>query len=54
MSRVLRATPHPLRPPCWPRGGTTHARRNLLVAAALELVIGLCAFVHWFVPGSPL
>jgi hypothetical protein len=30
------------------------ARRPLAVAVAVELAIGACAFVHWFVPSSPL
>jgi hypothetical protein len=28
------------------------SRRLILGAIAIELVIGLCAFLHWFVPGS--
>jgi hypothetical protein len=30
------------------------ARRTLVTAAAIELVIGACALVHWFVPTPPL
>lgn len=30
------------------------SRRNMLAAVALELVIGVLALVHWFVPGPPL
>jgi len=33
---------------------TREARRKLIVALGIELVIGVCALVHWFVPGSPL
>jgi len=29
-------------------------RRKLVAAAAVELVIGVCALVHWFVPRPPL
>lgn len=33
----------------------THATRRVLVAAtAIEIVIGVCAVVHWFVPRHPL
>jgi hypothetical protein len=30
------------------------ARRLLLVAVGVELVIGVCALIHWFVPRPPL
>ena len=30
------------------------ARRKLLFAVGIELLIGACALVHWFVPASPL
>jgi hypothetical protein len=30
------------------------APRKLVTAAAIELVIGVCALVHWFVPAPPL
>ena len=33
---------------------TREPRRKLLVAVGIELVIGACALVHWFVPASPL
>jgi hypothetical protein len=33
---------------------TREARRKLLFAVGIELVIGACALVHWFVPASPL
>jgi hypothetical protein len=33
---------------------TRGARRKLLFAVGIELVIGACALVHWFVPASPL
>lgn len=33
---------------------TRESRRTLIVAAGIELVIGACAFVHWFVPNPPL
>jgi hypothetical protein len=33
---------------------TREARRKLTLAAGIELAIGVCAFVHWFVPGSRL
>lgn len=33
---------------------TPRARRRMMVALGIELFIGICAFVHWFVPGSPL
>ena len=29
-------------------------RRKLVAAAAIEVVIGACALVHWFVPAPPL
>ena len=32
---------------------TREARRKLLVAIGIELVIGACASVHWFVPAPP-
>jgi hypothetical protein len=32
---------------------TPPIRRKLVVAAAIELGVGFCALVHWFVPGSP-
>ena len=33
---------------------TRPARRLLVTAIGLELVIGVCAAFHWFVPSSPL
>jgi len=33
---------------------TRPARRKLLFAVGIELVIGVCAAVHWFVPAPPL
>jgi hypothetical protein len=33
---------------------TRVARRNLVAAVCIELVIGACALVHWFVPRPPL
>ena len=33
---------------------TGPARRLLLVAVGVELVIGVCALIHWFVPRPPL
>jgi hypothetical protein len=33
---------------------TRRTRGQLIVALGIELVIGACALVHWFVPGSPL
>jgi hypothetical protein len=33
---------------------TREARHKLLFAVGIELVIGACALVHWFVPASPL
>ncbi len=33
---------------------TRETRRKLLVAVGLELVIAVCALVHWFVPRPPL
>jgi len=33
---------------------TPQVRRKLLFAVGIELVIGACAAVHWFVPESPL
>src|SRR3989442_11904889 len=30
------------------------ARRMLVTAVAIELVIGACALVHWFSPAPPL
>jgi len=33
---------------------TPDARRKLIFAVAIELVIGVCALAHWFVPSSPL
>jgi len=33
---------------------TREARRKLMLAVAIELVIGVCALVHWFVPAPPL
>lgn len=32
---------------------TRAARRKLLVAVGIEVVIGACAVVHWFVPAPP-
>jgi hypothetical protein len=32
---------------------TRPARRLLIAAIGLELVIGLCAAIHWFVPSPP-
>lgn len=33
---------------------TPASRRLMLGALAIELVIGVCAIVHWFVPRSPI
>ena len=33
---------------------TPEARRKLIAAVAIEVVIGACALVHWFVPRPPL
>jgi hypothetical protein len=33
---------------------TRPARRLLVAAIGVELVVGLCAAIHWFVPSSPL
>jgi hypothetical protein len=33
---------------------TWQARRKLIIAVGIELVIGVCALVHWFLPGSRL
>jgi hypothetical protein len=33
---------------------TTEVRRRLIAAFGIELVIGVCALVHWLVPSSPL
>jgi hypothetical protein len=33
---------------------TRLARRLLIAAVSLELVIGVCAAIHWFVPSPPL
>jgi hypothetical protein len=33
---------------------TRSARRLLIAAISLELVIGVCAAIHWFVPRPPL
>jgi hypothetical protein len=33
---------------------TPLARRRLRIAVALEAVIGVCAFLHWFVPSARL
>ena len=33
---------------------TREVRRKLIVAIGVELVIGVCALVHWFVPRPPL
>jgi len=33
---------------------TREARRKLIFALGIELVIGARALVHWFVPASPL
>jgi len=32
---------------------TRESRRGLIASVAIELVIGVCAFVHWFVPRPP-
>jgi len=33
---------------------TPASRRLLTAAIGIELVIGVCALIHWFVPASPL
>jgi hypothetical protein len=33
---------------------TPPARRKLMIALGIELVIGVCALVHWFLPRPPL
>jgi len=33
---------------------TREARRKLIIAVGIELVIAVCAAVHWFVPNSPI
>jgi hypothetical protein len=33
---------------------TRQARRTLIAAVGIELLIGVCALAHWFLPGSPI
>ena len=33
---------------------TPETRRKLIIAVGIELVIAVCAAVHWFVPNSPI